>query len=612
MRVLLVLFAWVILGLSLASRPTPDPEADATHIPQLERVLEGRLFQAAPGRTLLLPAYDPGMFAIPSVVLATARATIAPAWQPGLELWTWLQYALYALAVWILCLPAVPLRLSIGAVVFLVGHVACAGSDPLGGLFAPHYYGYWAPPLACLVTLVWLLSLASGPRPGASGLVVAAGSFVGVLGTWRVDAALIPALAAIAFAGWALATRAGRGVVLACALFVVLTRGPDLALRGALFAHQAATGVEHFQASGGVRGHMVWHNLYLSYASVPLAGPRAEWDDEIGWLHACEYRPRLTCAGSAGKLSSEHDQALFWLYVTTALERPLMWLEALGTRAVEVANLCWPSLVLGFLWGPLRLRRARHPALWAAAVALLAASALPPLLYSALPWYARAVQTTARALPWLAALAAVDAVPAGTAPLAPEFAVARRAGVYVAAALAIVAGLGQACTLAYERGLAHLDLAGWTRRFAEDPRHLRSALAAIPAATRAALADQTRRAHGVVQGGGQLDHRGADAPARLVSLARVGLHLVLWLEGTAPWPGRGAPRDLGGWVEVELGDARYRMRVPRFERGESIPVMIPVAPADDAPVSGRVYLRDTTGDTRLVSRFSGLRRLLDP
>lgn len=104
--------AWAVLALARAGVPAPDPESDATLIPQLTRVLStasaGHLFQAAPGESFILPAYDLGMFAWPSLAVVAIKA-VAPGYQPDLTLWFDLQFALFALAVLVCALPAVPL-----------------------------------------------------------------------------------------------------------------------------------------------------------------------------------------------------------------------------------------------------------------------------------------------------------------------------------------------------------------------------------------------------------------------------------------------------------------------------------------------------------------------
>ena len=623
---MLVLAAWAVLACALSGVPAPDPEADGTLIPQLERVLAaasaGHLFCAAPGESFVLPAYDLGMFAWPSLAIVAAKATCAPAWQPGLLVWIQLQYALFAVAVLVCALPAVPFRLSTGAVLFLLVHVVGAGADPLGGLFAPHYYGYWAPPLGALVGLVWALAISGAPRPGRWTLTVAAALFIGFLGTWRVDAALIPALGALALGGRALCRRA-FGTAALCAALVLVSRVPDLALREALAVHQAVSGVAHFE-DGGVRGHLVWHNLYLSYASVPLAGPRAEWDDTVGWLHATEYEPRLTTAQSRGRLSADHDRALLGLYATTASEHPLLWLGALAKRAGELADLCWPSLVLTgitlLLWqvmaggalepGPFRIAcqlPARSPEPAWAALCMLGAAALPPLLYSTLPWYARAAQMTARALPWLLALAGAGTRRDERAVPARACRVAWRLAACALGALVLWTAAGELARLAYVAGLDGLDLAGWARRWDEDARRLRVHLPDAPPATLASLAAAMRARFGVVKGGGVLDLRDRTAPARVLCVARVGLHVVVWLRGTAPWPPKGSMRAEGGWLDLALDGpcpGVYRARIPAFDRDQIVPVLIPVAPADDTPVTARMSLRAwplTTGAQALAT-----------
>src|SRR5207248_1191176 len=106
----------------------------------------------------------------------------------------------------------------------------------------------------------------------------------GVLGVWRVDAAGIAGLAVLGTGGLALARIAaagilpagqperarlarGRRLVFACLAFVAVSRLPDLSVRGLLAAHQSATGIVHLGAQHGT-GHMLWHNLYLSYSAV--------------------------------------------------------------------------------------------------------------------------------------------------------------------------------------------------------------------------------------------------------------------------------------------------------------------------------------------------------
>lgn len=673
-RVLLVVAAWALLAARLAGVSAPDFETDGTLIPQLSRVLamanRGLVFQAAPGETLLLPAYDTGMFAIPSAVVVGLRA-VFPEWRADLTLWTYLQFALFAVAVALVALPAVPLRLAAGAVVFLVAHVLGAGDDPLRGILAPHYYGYWAPPLATVVTLVWLLALTLPGRSGGlakGALTVATGLFVGLLGTWRLDAAGIPVLAALGLAAGlgvrALVARlllpqghperttiaASRCVMFACLAFVLVTRVPAVALRSALAWHQEKTGIAHFQDSA-VRGHLFWHNLYLSYASVPLSGPRAEWDDTVGWNHAAEYDPRLTTAQSAGQLSGDHDRALLALYVTTALEDPLLWLAAFGRRAGEIADLCWPSFVaalaalcvlasmareggelaLGLPRGRfvLAYQSSAPHAGWLvgplAAALLLVAAVLPPLCYSTLPWHARAVQLTTRALPWLLALALAERMAHAHEPYldgaAPRVhrALVRALGRLVAlglTALVLVGGGGLARRRATIARLETLDVDGWAQAWQDSPRRLRVHLPAISTAAIARLGEGLRARHGAVKGGGTVDVREAQAaPAELLFTGWVGGHVVLWMRGRAPWPGKGAMRDQGGWVDVALTGPRpdsFRMRIPRFERGQVFSVLVPVPPSDSTPVDATVSLRTWPAATggQPVAVVRGLTRTL--
>lgn len=664
LRAALVTVALVALAVRLSTVPLPDFESDGTLIPQLTRVVEagnqGLLFQAAPGVSMVLPAYDLGMFAWPSLAIHAVKS-VWPGWTADLSIWSWLQFAFFAGAVCVCALPGVPMRLSAVAIVFLVGHVVLAGDDPLGGLFAPHYYGYWAPPLAALVTLVWLCALTLPARPGRRVLTAAAGLFVGALGTWRVDAALIPALAALGLAavlalsavvarlGLApgdaerAAVRARLPLTLFCVAFVAFTRVPDLALRGALGCHQSATGVKHFEG-GAVRGHLYWHNLYLSYASVPLAGPRAEWDDTIGWFHACEHEPRLTTAQSEGVFSRDHDRALLSLYLTTAFEDPVLWLTALAKRGVELADQCWPSLcgTLMAIGVALAMKRGARPwtlelprghlsvafqdsgagATWSlgpvVALAVLSATALPPLLYSTLPWYARATIVTARALPWLMLAGFASA---GSEALTPRVDRSlRRASVRIG-----LIGVGALWTLgtaglflhaAYVSGLNHLTLERWAALWDASPRRLRTHLPHASRGTLTRLAQMMRDRYGVVKGGGIVDTREAPhAAAKLLTIARVGTHVVCWFEATAPWPGKSAMRDSGGWLDLELTGpcpGSYRMRVPSFARGEIFPVLVPVSPADDTPVTARLALRAWPAATGSVpvATVHGLQRSL--
>ena len=71
----------------------------------------------------------------------------------------------------------------------------------------------------------------------------------------------------------------------------------------------------------------------------------------------------------------------------------------------------------------------------------------------------------------------------------------------------------------------------------------------------------------------------------------------------------------GGWLDLELTGpcpGSYRMRVPSFARGEIFPVLVPVSPADDTPVTARLALRAWPAATGSVpvATVHGLQRSL--
>ena len=214
---------------------------------------------------------------------------------------------------------------------------------------------------------------------------------------------------------------------------------------------------------------------------------------------------------------------------------------------------------------------------------------------------------TPRALPWLLALAGASALRDEREVPARAGRAARRLAACALGALVLWTAAGELGRLAYVAGLDGLDLAGWARRWDEDARRLRVHLPDATPATLAPLAGAMRARFGVVKGGGVLDLRETAAPARVLCVARVGLHVVVWLRGTAPWPPKGAMRSEGGWLDLALDGpcpGIYRARIPAFERGQTVPVLIPVAPADDTPVTARMSLRAwplTTGSQALAT-----------
>lgn len=634
LRLLVFLIALAAILLRFVAVPAPESTGDPTLIPELTSLVKtaaaGHPLQIEPGVSVNKAGYDPGMFFYPSVALTLLKGRI-PA---DLSVWLWLQLGFLVCGCALLLMPGVPLEIGAGAVAALAGAVV-VGDNPLPDMFSFHYYGYWAPPLAALVTLVWLLALPDAPRR----VTVAVGLFVGALSEWRVDAGAVPCVAALGLAGVLGARRLAAGaqveqarrgvaVLLACLAFVALTRVPDLAVRATLGVHQAVSGVRHF-AGEHKKGHMLWHNLYLSYGSDELNSRHIEWDDAIGWLHAAEYDPGMAGLPGDGALSAAHDAALRGLYLRTAFDDPALWLRAAGSRAAQLADrIGWPwiglalcALVLGWglawsgqplalalPWGRVRLVFEGTQAVtgWGhgplVCALVIGAAALPPLLYNALPWYTRAAQMAVRVTPLLLALGIAARAAAARAEVTAtpviDRLVLRAAGRLACAgagALVIFLAAGQlhrACAVRHDVA----DLDALIRQWDADPRSLRVRLAETSPDVASRIVEQILRRHGPVKGGGQVLQFPDEARAGQVRVAAwVRGHLLIAYRSAAAWPGNGLLRVHGGWADLDFQGARsfrYRVRIPPFTPDCDLLWMIPVAPHQPDPLTVTVQLRE--------------------
>lgn len=619
-RMLILVAALLVLGARYACEPVPvagDPTliADLGHLTRTAAA--GHALQIQPGVSVNKAGYDLGMFFYPSVALS-----VFPRWLAAdLTIWPKLQLAAFAMAC-ALMVHIAPLRVgAAGAGVLALGALF-AGDHPVLGMFAFHYYGYWAPPLASLVSLVWMLALPRVTRRAT----VATALFVGALAVWRVDAGAIPGVAALLLALVAGVRHAAARLraphersrrdlrtAAFCIAFVLIGRVPDLAVRAALTAHQASSGVNHFSA-GRSMGHMRWHNLYLSYSADELNPLGIEWDDLVGWLHAIEHEPRMAALPDCGSLSDLHDAALGDLYVRTALEDPALWWRAFTTRAdglfTEIGP-AWIGLALAALalawalawagesplaiplpWGRVALRfdGPSRVSGWGhgpvAVLAMAAAAALPPLFYNASPWYVRAAKLVVRAGPLL--LAAALAARRASGPRTPETdRLVLRAALRVAAAGAVAIlvffGAGFAHRAATGRPLTApppppRDAAELARRFDKDPRELRASLAAAPAIDISPLVDdlvRTRPSARIVQFPTDLE------AGTLRAVAQVRGHLLVAFKCARAWPKNALVRGRGGWLTVSYQGARfqkYQLRIPPLSKGDDALWMLPVLP----------------------------------
>jgi hypothetical protein len=243
---------------------------------------------------------DPGIYWLVHHIIALGKA-FNPGWSPSETLVYPLQFCVLAMVLLMLSWRIIPINLFIcGTAVFFLAFNYT--------IFYWSWDVYWAPAVAVLLTMTFLLSVTAWPEGGMLPWIAAMayGLSVGLLGLIRQDSGFICQAAAFAFAScllfyW-LAMRgkdlirrvhARSAILVLC--FIAATTAPRLAFSAEVGLIQLIA--PPHPALAGNMEHGKWHNVYLGIGfNVPPYGRLSNpygiaWDDNIGALHAVEEDP---------------------------------------------------------------------------------------------------------------------------------------------------------------------------------------------------------------------------------------------------------------------------------------------------------------------------------
>ncbi len=338
--------------------------------------------------------------------------------------WAQVQFGLFAVALGLLSLRAIPLSVALGAnLAFFVAFAT--------GVLYWSWDVYWAPALSVLMTLAFLLNAGSSKQVPTFCAIVF-GAFVGLLGLVRQDAGLIAQASALVFLLWCgvdwtrrvrdareykpdnarhsiespwvkpspqpesipatttlnkqfrYSTKTGKRLIVLALCFLAATFIPKAVFR----AHVALSGVE-------VRGnleHGPWHNLYLGMGFNANAHPETAnpygivWDDTVGAEHAAragavfgspEYMPTMRALFFRIVL---HDPVF---YLKSVMSRLMYELYLIGGLAYSVVG--WLAALL-IVWPAVFFTK--HRLLY---LIVCGVSILPPVLTYPSPQYSLGV-----------------------------------------------------------------------------------------------------------------------------------------------------------------------------------------------------------------------------
>ena len=343
---------------------------------------------------------DPGIYWLINHIIAIGKI-FNPSWRPSEEIIYPTQFCIFALALLLLSWKTIPLNVFVSAVVIFF----------LGFRYSLFYWSwdvYWAPGLAVLVCLAFLLSVTEWQeRPLRTMTVgIMLGLFVGLLGLIRQDSGLI----AQASAGAALLcllfywfvprshnNKLHARVVLCIACFTIAASLPRIVFT---YEVKLIEWITPARVVGNLQ-HGLWHNLYLGIGfNVPPYGAASniygiKWDDSIGALHAVEQNPN-------GRFGTPQYMAtlrtLIWkvfrddtvFYTETVFARTYDELSLIAAAARN--SVFWPALYLWPLLSLMLFVRSDRRAFDGVIYPIAALTALvPPVLTFPSPAYSTAL-----------------------------------------------------------------------------------------------------------------------------------------------------------------------------------------------------------------------------
>ena len=611
--------AVIVLAVSYIAAPGPGPVEqsglweNAGRWSSLSVILDqanrGNFFQCAPGISFRQVSGDLGLPYLAVMAIWLVRQVAGTGWKADYLIYYDIQFIVLLITALLFTARHVPSKIYYGVL------VALAAGFATHTLFW-HWSCYWAPPLAVLVTLAFLLTQGTPAARLHPGFAVACGGAAGLLGLLRQDAGLISRVAVLFFIGlvglvwlWEIVRRIPAADREPRIRHLRMLAGSALFLAGTAIAPQAfqlhttilqrLTGVDH---TVGIGAHGIWGGPYASLGIYQNDNPYGiAWDDAATSWQVKRENPALH---DANDLAFDYTQRA--LYFKVLLDDPIF---AIPTQILNKfphmismdGRAAWwlVGLVLLFAIFHTGWRQCLRPYDAAAMVAVMIAASPVPMLILPHPRYSAALNFFVFAAPLMYMAASGPEVSRrllsrawGWGTLAPRRAafgglVVALASLAVTAALGL-AGLWVASQLRHHDAFRKGTLAEFMGQWRQSPLIVGvSSLRDMSAATRHTVVEDYARTFGLFAGGaGRVMDRPPDAPFDIRD--------VTWIPGQIAIFGIArhslAPADF--WVhavpEARSGTANqpallsFHRRVPGIVAGQSYILMFDMS-MDDGP-----------------------------